>query len=108
MRTPRGFGGSGQGTGDILGELDELFQCCLQQVNKTESPGWIRSLKVGRSIQLPFGGVTTQADRLSCFPPSVAMLNCKDGVLRDTFRTLARVSHARVKRLCAADNLFSQ
>jgi hypothetical protein len=36
----------------------------------------------------------------------VAILNCKAGVLRESFLTRARVSQARVKRHCAALNLF--
>src|SRR6185503_7818169 len=41
-------------------------------------------------------------------PPLVAILNCIAGVLRDSFLIRARVSQARVKRLCAALNRFSK
>ena len=44
----------------------------------------------------------------TCCPPAVAILNCNAGVLRESFRTRARVSEARAKRRCAAVNRFSQ
>ena len=46
--------------------------------------------------------------RFTCCPPLAAILNCKAGTLRESLRTRARVSQARVKRRCAALNLFSQ
>lgn len=46
--------------------------------------------------------------RFTCCPPLLAMLNCKAGVLRESRLTLAKVSHARVNRHCAAFKRFSQ
>lgn len=46
--------------------------------------------------------------RFTCCPPAVAILNCKAGVLRESFLTRARVSQARLNRRCAPVSRRSQ